>query len=196
MNDSEQTQKLLQAMDDALAMLPLDFESVNETYEKKLQLLTEVHQYVEGSYTIFPAQEVPDQADGLNGYQMSLFDIVSASEPEENIEDAEPEEIISELEAEPEIKPEEETEPEDIKEQIVEQEPHNFHITDDDLGSGGSKAKFKANMEAIRMLKNWNRSRDWQHRKNRKCCQDMLDGAAFPRLSRKETVHGQRNIRS
>lgn len=113
-------------MDDALAMLPLDFESVNETYEKKLQLLTEVHQYVEGSYTIFPAQEVPDQADGLNGYQMSLFDIVSASEPEENIEDAEPEEIISELEAEPEIKPEEETEPEDIKEQIVEQEPHNF----------------------------------------------------------------------
>ena len=153
LNDSEQTQKLLQAMDDALAMLPLDFESVNETYEKKLQLLTEVHQYVEGSYTIFPAQEVPDQADGLNGYQMSLFDIVSASEPEENIEDAEPEEIISELEAEPEIKPEEETEPEDIKEQIVEQEPHNFHITDDDLGSGGSKAKFKANMEAIRMLK-------------------------------------------
>lgn len=52
LNDSEQTQKLLQAMDDALAMLPLDFESVNETYEKKLQLLTEVHQYVEGSYTI------------------------------------------------------------------------------------------------------------------------------------------------
>ena len=95
---------------------------MNETYEKKLQLLTEVHQYVEGSYTIFPAQEVPDQADGLNGYQMSLFDIVSASEPEENIEDAEPEEIISELEAEPEIKPEEETEPEDIKEQIVEQD--------------------------------------------------------------------------
>ena len=153
LNDSEQTQKLLQAMDDALAMLPLDFESVNETYEKKLQLLTEVHQYVEGSYTIFPAQEVPDQADGLNGYQMSLFDIVSASEPEENIEDAEPVGIISEPEAESEIKPEEETEPEDIKEQIVEQEPHNFHITDDDLGAGGPKAKFKANMEAIRLLK-------------------------------------------
>ena len=153
LNDSEQSQKLLQAMDDALAMLPLDFEAVNETYEKKLQLLTEVHQYVEGSYTIFPAQEVPDQADGLNGYQMSLFDIVSASEPEEDIEDAEPEQIVSELEAEPEIKPEEETEPKDIKEQIIEQESHNFHITDDDLGSGGPKAKFKANIEAIRLLK-------------------------------------------
>ena len=153
LNDSEQSQKLLQAMDDALAMLPLDFEAVNETYEKKLQLLTEVHQYVEGSYTIFPAQEVPDQADGLNGYQMSLFDIVSASEPEEDIEDAEPEQIVSESEAEPEIKPEEETEPKDIKEQIIEQESHNFHITDDDLGSGGPKAKFKANIEAIRLLK-------------------------------------------
>ena len=153
LNDSEQSQKLLQAMDDALAMLPLDFESVNETYEKKLQLLTEVHQYVEGSYTIFPAQEVPDQADGLDGYQMSLFDIVSASEPEEDIEDAEPEQIVSEPEAELEIKTEEETGPEDIKGQIVEQEPHNFHITDDDLGAGGPKAKFKANMEAIRLLK-------------------------------------------
>ena len=153
LNDSEQSQKLLQAMDDALAMLPLDFEAVNETYEKKLQLLTEVHQYVEGSYTIFPAQEVPDQADGLNGYQMSLFDIVSASEPEEDIEDTEPEQIVSESEAEPEIKPEEETEPKDIKEQIIEQESHNFHITDDDLGSGGPKAKFKANIEAIRLLK-------------------------------------------
>lgn len=98
LNDSEQSQKLLQAMDDALAMLPLDFESVNETYEKKLQLLTEVHQYVEGSYTIFPAQEVPDQADGLDGYQMSLFDIVSASEPEENTEEPEVEESSAEME--------------------------------------------------------------------------------------------------
>lgn len=252
LNDSEQSQKLLQAMDDALAMLPLDFEAVNETYEKKLQLLTEVHQYVEGSYTIFPAQEVPDQVDGLNGYQMSLFDIVSASEPEENTEEPEVEESSAEME---EVqKGESESEPEDVvvqeqwdenvfeyqgyhfeavgilpqglegkelvnqtrgntelhlttyereddilysyagfyeasgsskadifrcmetgrnyipgenelfgyegeflpylqNEQVQEQEPHNFHITDDDLGSGGPKAKFKANMEAIRLLK-------------------------------------------
>ena len=252
LNDSEQSQKLLQAMDDALAMLPLDFESVNETYEKKLQLLTEVHQYVEGSYTIFPAQEVPDQADGLDGYQMSLFDIVSASEPEENKEEPEVEESSAEMEEVQKGKPE--SEPEDVvvqeqwdenvfeyqgyhfepvgilpqglegkelvnqtrgntelhlttyereddilysyagfyeasgsskadifrcmetgrnyipgenelfgyegeflpylqNEQVQEQEPHNFHITDDDLGSGGPKAKFKANMEAIRLLK-------------------------------------------
>ena len=252
LNDSEQSQKLLQAMDDALAMLPLDFESVNETYEKKLQLLTEVHQYVEGCYTIFPAQEVPDQADGLDGYQMSLFDIVSASEPEENTEEPEVEESSAEMEEVQKGEPE--SEPEDVvvqeqwnenvfeyqgyhfepvgilpqglegkelvnqtrgntelhlttyereddilysyagfyeasgsskadifrcmetgrnyipgenelfgyegeflpylqNEQVQEQEPHNFHITDDDLGSGGPKAKFKANMEAIRLLK-------------------------------------------
>ena len=250
LNDSEQSQKLLQAMDDALAMLPLDFESVNETYEKKLQLLTEVYQYVEGSYTIFPAQEVPDQADGLNGYQMSLFDIVSASEPEENTEEPEVEESSAEMEEVQKGEPESESvivqeqwdenvfeyqgyhfEPvgilpqglegkelvnqtrgntelhlttyereDDIlysyagfyeasgsskadifrcmetgrnyipgenelfgyegeflpylqNEQVQEQEPHNFHITDDDLGAGGPKAKFKANMEAIRLLK-------------------------------------------
>ena len=250
LNDSEQSQKLLQAMDDALAMLPLDFEAVNETYEKKLQLLTEVHQYVEGSYTIFPAQEVPDQADVLNGYQMSLFDIVSASEPEES----EVEESSAEMEEVQKGEPESEFEPESVivqeqwdenifeyqgyhfeavgvlpqglegkelvnqtrgntelhltayereddilysyagfyeasgsskadifrcmetgrnyipgenelfgyegeflpylqNEQVQEQELHNFHITDDDLGAGGPKAKFKANMEAIRLLK-------------------------------------------
>ena len=254
LNDSEQTQKLLQAMDDALAMLPLDFEAVGYTYEQKLQLLTEVHQYVEGSYTIFPEQKVPDQADGLNGYQMSLFDIVSASEPEENTEEPEVEESAAEVEEVQKGEPESEFEPESVivqeewdenvfeyqgyhfeavgvlpqglegkelvnqtrgntelhlttyereddilysyagfyeasgsskadifrcmetgrnyipgenelfgyegeflpylqNEQVQEQEPHNFHITDDDLGAGGPKAKFKANMEAIRLLK-------------------------------------------
>ena len=32
------------------------------------------------------------------------------------------------------------------------QEPINFHITDNDLGAGGAKTKFKANIEAIRLL--------------------------------------------
>ena len=254
LNDSEQTQKLLQAMDDALAMLPLDFEAVGYTYEQKLQLLTEVHQYVEGSYTIFLEQKVPDQADGLNGYQMSLFDIVSASEPEENAEEPEVEESAAEVEEVQKGEPESESESEFVivqeewdenvfeyqgyhfkavgvlpqglegkelvnqtrgntelhlttyerqddilysyagfyeasgsskadifrcmetgrnyipgenelfgyegeflpylqNEQVQEREPHNFHITDDDLGAGGPKAKFKANMEAIRLLK-------------------------------------------
>lgn len=32
------------------------------------------------------------------------------------------------------------------------QEPMNFRITDDDLGAGGPKTKYKANVEAIRVL--------------------------------------------
>ena len=31
-------------------------------------------------------------------------------------------------------------------------EPHNFRIQDNDLGAGGPKAKYKANMEAIHLL--------------------------------------------
>ena len=30
--------------------------------------------------------------------------------------------------------------------------PHNFRIEDNDLGTGGPKAKYKANIEAIRLL--------------------------------------------
>lgn len=30
--------------------------------------------------------------------------------------------------------------------------PHNFRIEDNDLGAGGPKAKYKANIEAIRLL--------------------------------------------
>ena len=56
----------------------LDFESVNETYEE-IATIGEVHQYVEGGYTIFPHRKYQIGADGLDGPQMSLFDIVSAS---------------------------------------------------------------------------------------------------------------------
>ena len=64
----------------------------------KKDYATEVHQYVEGSYTIFPAQEVAEQTEGLTGYQMSLFDIMSNSEPEEITEEPEVEESAAEVE--------------------------------------------------------------------------------------------------
>ena len=35
----------------------------------------------------------------------------------------------------------------------IQPEPQNFHITDDHLGDGGAKAKFRANMDAITLLK-------------------------------------------
>ena len=50
---TEQTEELLQKMDAALAALPLDFEAYGTNYQQKTELLSELHQYVEGTYTIF-----------------------------------------------------------------------------------------------------------------------------------------------
>ncbi len=44
-------------MDAALAALPLDFEAYGTNYQQKTELLSELHQYVEGTYTIFPTPE-------------------------------------------------------------------------------------------------------------------------------------------
>ena len=41
----------------------------------------------------------------------------------------------------------------------VTQEKRNFHITDDDLGAGGPKAKFRANMDAIHLTRHRTRRR-------------------------------------
>ena len=55
-----------------------------------------------------------------------------------------------------EIEEEEVTAEEDIPESQEQEkavlEPHNFRIQDNDLGAGGPKAKYKANMEAIHLL--------------------------------------------
>lgn len=68
---------LLQHMDAALAALPLDFED----YEKRAQILTDVHGYIEGTYTIFPerVKDVPIES----GRQLSLFDFMDTGMPEE-----------------------------------------------------------------------------------------------------------------
>lgn len=247
LKDADQSQKLLQAMDDALAALPLDFASAGLTYEGKLKLLTEIHQYVEGSYTIFPVQKAVEQTEELVGYQMSLFDIMNISEQEDNTPEMEEIEVVTEAEEVQESESEQgiveewdenvfeyqgyhfeavgilpqglegkelvnltrgntelhlsayerendilyshagfyeasgsskadifrcmetghnyipgenelfgyegEFLPYLVNLQEQKQEPHNFRITDDALGTGGPKAKFKANMEAIRLLK-------------------------------------------
>ena len=55
-----------------------------------------------------------------------------------------------------EIEEEEVTAKEDIPESQEQEkavlEPHNFRIQDNDLGAGGPKSKYKANMEAIHLL--------------------------------------------
>ena len=145
---TEQTEELLQKMDAALAALPLDFEAYGTNYQQKTELLSELHQYVEGTYTIFPTPEAEPSFAGPSGHQMTMFDFLDTkSVTEPTVVD------MSDVE---EIEEEEVTAKEDITESQEQEkavlEPHNFRIQDNDLGAGGPKAKYKANMEAIHLL--------------------------------------------
>ena len=274
LENPEQTEELLQKMDAALAALPLDFEAYGTNYQQKTELLSELHQYAEGTYTIFPTPEAEPSFVEPSGHQMTMFDFLdtkAVAEPtvvdmsdveeieeeevtaEESISESQEQEIIetSEEQKEPEEEATAKTAeelaeswdegvfayqgyhfeavgvlPEGIEgkdlvaqtrsntelhlstyhtedfpkysyddfyavsnaptadvfrcletgrnyipgenelfgyegefqpylkpevEEIV-TEPHNFRIQDNDLGAGGPKAKYKANMEAIHLL--------------------------------------------
>ena len=145
---TEQTEELLQKMDAALAALPLDFEAYGTNYQQKTELLSELHQYVEGTYTIFPTPEAEPSFAGPSGHQMTMFDFLDTkSVTEPTVVD------MSDVEK---IEEEEVTAKEDIPESQEQEkavlEPHNFRIQDNDLGAGGPKAKYKTNMEAIHLL--------------------------------------------
>ena len=66
--------KLVQKMDAALAELPLDVEAYGTNYNEKAESLSILHQYVEGTYTIFPTKELEQPTIELSGHQMSMFD--------------------------------------------------------------------------------------------------------------------------
>ena len=276
LENPEQTEELLQKMDAALAALPLDFEAYGTNYQQKTELLSELHQYAEGTYTIFPTPEAEPFFTEPSGHQMTMFDFLdtkAVTEPtvvdmsdveeieeeevtaEESISESQEQEIIETSEEQEQKEPEEEVTaktaeklaeswdegvfeyqgyhfeavgvlPEGIEgkdlvaqtrsntelhlstyhtedfpkysyddfyavsnaptadvfrcletgrnyipgenelfgyegefqpylkpeaEKIV-TEPHNFRIQDNDLGAGGPKAKYKANMEAIHLL--------------------------------------------
>ena len=148
LENPEQTEELLQKMDAALAALPLDFEAYGTNYQQKTELLSELHQYAEGTYTIFPTPEAEPSFTEPSGHQMTMFDFLDTKAV------AEPTVVdMSDVE---EIEEEEVTAKEDIPESQEQEkavlEPHNFRIQDNDLGAGGPKAKYKANMEAIHLL--------------------------------------------
>ena len=148
LENPEQTEELLQNMDAALAALPLDFEAYGTNYQQKTELLSELHQYAEGTYTIFPTPEAEPFFAGPSGHQMTMFDFLDTKAV------AEPTVVdMSDVE---EIEEEEVTAEEDILESQEQEkavlEPHNFRIQDNDLGAGGPKSKYKANMEAIHLL--------------------------------------------
>ena len=276
LENPEQTEELLQKMDAALAALPLDFEAYGTNYQQKTELLSELHQYAEGTYTIFPTPEVEQSFAEPSGHQMTMFDFwdtKAVAEPtvvdmsdveeieeeevtaEESILESQEQETTKDSEGQEPTEPEEETTaktaeelaeswdegvfeyqgyhfeavgvlPEGLEgkdlvaqtrsntelhlstyhtedfpkysydefyavsyaptadvfrcletgrnyipgenelfgyegefqpylkpeaEKIV-TEPHNFRIQDNDLGAGGPKAKYKANMEAIHLL--------------------------------------------
>ncbi len=77
LNNPDGQAGLLKHMDEAIAELPFDFED----YEKKVQILTDLHGYVEGIYTIFPERK-KEEVQIQNGGQLSLFDFMDNSEPE------------------------------------------------------------------------------------------------------------------
>ena len=148
LENPEQTEELLQKMDAALAALPLDFEAYGTNYQQKTELLSELHQYAEGTYTIFPTPEAEPSFAEPSGHQMTMFDFLdtkAVAEPTvvdmSDVEEIEEEEVVAEESI--------------LKSQEQEKavlEPHNFRIQDNDLGAGGPKAKYKANMEAIHLL--------------------------------------------
>ncbi|WP_442323802.1 DEAD/DEAH box helicase family protein [Anaerobutyricum hallii] len=276
LENPEQTEELLQKMDAALAALPLDFEAYGTNYQQKTELLSELHQYAEGTYTIFPTPEVKPSFAEPSGRQMTMFDFLdtkAVTEPtvvdmsdveeieeeevtvEESISESQEQEIIETSEGQEQKEPEEEVTAKTVEElaeswdegvfayqgyhfeavgvlpegiegkDLVAQtrsntelhlstyhtedfpkysyddfyavsnaptadvfrcletgrnyipgenelfgyegefqpylkpevekivtEPHNFRIQDNDLGAGGPKAKYKANMEAIHLL--------------------------------------------
>ena len=147
---------LVKFMGQALAALPADFEG----YDQKVQLLAKVQGYVEGTYTIFPEKKkgIQEEIQIGDSVQLSLFDFMDMNAAP--VEKKEPlEEVLKEYSGQ-------EAPKEPVQEQrvdIVEAEeteerknfpaPVNFRITDDDLGAGGPKQKFRANMEAILLLK-------------------------------------------
>ena len=70
--DPEQAAELLEQMDTALLSVSLD----SEEYERKAEFLSILHQYVEGTYTIFPEKKRAVEMVGPEQGQMSMFDFM------------------------------------------------------------------------------------------------------------------------
>ena len=103
LENPEQTEELLQKMDAALAALPLDFEAYGTNYQQKTELLSELHQYAEGTYTIFPTPEAEPFFTEPSGHQMTMFDFLdtkAVAEPTvvdmSDVEEIEEEEVTAE----------------------------------------------------------------------------------------------------
>ena len=74
LEDPERAEQLLRQMDEVLAALPLD----SEWYKERAQYLSDLHGYIDGTFTLFPqpVQEAETITEG-NG-QLTLFDVIGA----------------------------------------------------------------------------------------------------------------------
>ena len=162
LEQEETAEELVKKMDEALAALPLEFEN----YEKRVETLAILHQYIEGTYTLFPERQKEISIESGN-QQLSLFDFMQAepldteksreqtlSQPDNEVDDT-----IEVIGTDGEIitavpqkrnQTEEDTIPQQKKHA---EERNNFRITDDALRVGSPKEKFRGNIEAISLLK-------------------------------------------
>ena len=93
LQDTEKTQALLQEMDGVLAGLPQDFAD----YEHRARLLSTLHDYADGFYTLFPQaawKEEVQEEESVS--QINLFDFFAAQENETQAAVEAPEEIETE----------------------------------------------------------------------------------------------------
>lgn len=167
LKDQEMASALAYGMQKALdAMLP---ESA--IGKEMASFVSNFRRYIDGDYTIFPEREKQEHPESVQSEydQLSLFDFMdrSADRQEEQKErdlsiGVPGKREISEKEKRFQTEfPAGETPSipsatgnlETAQKQEPEPERTNFRITNDDLGAGGPKQKFRANLEAIHQLK-------------------------------------------
>ena len=108
LEEPDTAEELASKMDAALAALPLDFPE----YEERAETLSVIHDYIDGTYTIFPEQKKEIEVEAT-GQQLSLFDFMGESVPEK-----EPQEIIPKQTEEAETTSETVIEPENAGEKV------------------------------------------------------------------------------
>ena len=162
LEQEETAEELVKKMDEALAALPLEFEN----YEKRVETLAILHQYIEGTYTLFPERQKEISVESGN-QQLSLFDFMQEEpfdmekleEPNFSQPDNEVADTIDVIGTDGEIITAVPQKQNPTKEDTIPQqkeyakEGNNFRITDDALGAGSPKEKFRGNIEAISLLK-------------------------------------------
>lgn len=92
LENPKETEVLLEQMDAALSTLPKDFTAYQTSYQEKADILSKLHQYAEGKYTIFPESKnevQPKLTKNVStvkltikqeiGHQMTIFDYFAAN---------------------------------------------------------------------------------------------------------------------